>query len=136
MLGDRPQSTPISSPILQPTTHRIDIPSMKKMITPTTSEDYSSFTKVTPIRTKSRKYLPEEEEDEDQVEIVIEPLKDDCQMNQFVRPPPLLVLSQRIRLKHPDQITDQLLIDPFPSIEDLPTSPANYSFVFYQFTPM
>jgi hypothetical protein len=98
-LGDQPQSTPKSSPILRPQR-------------PTTNEQ--SLTKVTPIREKS----PEKEN-----------------IRDLPRPPPLLALSQRIRQKHPEQLIAEPVVDPFPSMEDLPISPANYSFVFYQFSP-
>lgn len=53
----------------------------------------------------------------------------------FVRPPPLLVLSQSIRRKHPEQLKETRLNNRFSSIKDLPNSPANYSFVFYGFPP-
>ena len=53
----------------------------------------------------------------------------------FLRPPPLMVLSQSIRTKHPEQLNDTKLNNRFSSKKDLPNAPANYSFVFYGFTP-
>ena len=50
-----------------------------------------------------------------------------------LRPPPLLVLSQSIQTKHPEQLNETKLNHRFSSKKDLPNAPANYSLVFYQF---
>ena len=52
----------------------------------------------------------------------------------IVRPPPLMILSQTIRSKHPEQLNDTTLNDRYLLTTDLPSSPANYSFVFYNLT--
>lgn len=72
------------------------------------------------------------DEDDDEEEERAQTNKD----RYFLRPPPLLVLSQSIRTKNPEQLNDTQLNNRFPSIKDLPNAPANYSFVFYGFTPM
>lgn len=52
-----------------------------------------------------------------------------------LRPPPLLVLSQSIQAKHPEQLNETKLNHRFSAKKDLPTSLANYSLVFYGFNP-
>lgn len=109
--------------------------------------DYTSFTKVTPLNhvntnTKSRiefEICHNENDDRDfvvpNVQEIICQLAPPAENDRFIpRPPPLVALSQAIRTKHPEQITDSKLNNDLPSIKDLPNSPANYSFVFYGFT--
>ena len=94
-------------------------------MSPLKTIDYSSFTKITPMKTKPTHRL---EKDDPIVEI---PINDD----QIIpRPPPQLPLSQAIRRKYPEQIAQTKLNTHFASIEDLPNAPANYSFVFYGFS--
>jgi hypothetical protein len=45
-----------------------------------------------------------------------------------------MVLSQSIQAKHPEQLIESRLNNRFSSIKDLPSAPANYLFVFYNFT--
>jgi hypothetical protein len=45
-----------------------------------------------------------------------------------------MALSQSIQAKHPEELTDKKAINRFSSIKDLPNAPANYSFMFYNFT--
>ncbi|CAF0731809.1 unnamed protein product [Adineta steineri] len=144
-LISRPQSTPISSPIFIP---RLSINNFDKNETNEnliailrnnkrqrlTTCDYSSLTNVTPLNEINNKIdssiLLEISDDSD----------DDGEINYnnknryVLRPPPLMVLSQSIQAKHPEQLIDSKLNNRFSSIKDLPNSPANYSFVFHGFT--
>ncbi|CAF1079355.1 unnamed protein product [Adineta ricciae] len=151
-LGNRPQSTPLASPIVRrplptnvvekepPVEIPIEkIPAEKPCITPLKTADYSSFTRISPLHpTKSKVHfevrLDEEDKQNDQEEIndpeLPKPNEDD-----IPRPPPLLALSQAIRRKHPERLIDTKLNDQLPSMKDLPNAPANYSFVFYEFEP-
>ena len=107
--------------------------------------DYTAFTKVTPLHepdlpSRSRIVFEicddDDREENDPILPDIQQLIDnidDLSMptNRAIpRPPPLLALSQAIRAKHPDQLSDR----PLPSIEDLPNALANYAFVFHGFT--
>ena len=138
----RPQSTPISSPLLFSRSSRktfddqqtdenfCTIPKHNKKRRLTTF-DYSSLTNVTSLNNINNRLrspilfeiLDEEEEEEEN------------DHRYLPRPPPLMVLSQSIQAKHPEQLTDTKLNNRFSSIKDLPNAPANYSFVFYHFTP-
>lgn len=84
------------------------------------------------MKTKATNRLETCPENDDVISQVVEiPIS----TNQIVpRPPPLMVLSQAIRRKYPEQIAQSELNNHMASIEDLPIFPANYSFVFYGFT--
>jgi hypothetical protein len=114
-------------------------------MTPLKTVDYSSFTKVTPFnqinnKTKSRILFEICHDDENDlilpnVQEIINELRTTINDERIIpRPPPLLALSQGIRAKHPEQLIDTKLKQQLPSIRDLPNAPANYSFVFYEFT--
>lgn len=137
-LTRRPQSTPISSPVIlsRLSTHLFDKQQTNENFTTIfqnnkkrriTAFDYSSLTNVSPLnninnRVKSPllfEIFDEEEEDKDRY---------------FLRPPPLMVMSQSIQARHPEQLNQTKLNNRFSSIKDLPNAPANYSFVFYGFT--
>jgi hypothetical protein len=155
-LGNRPQSTPVSSPILRPTLplnildnqqpKEIFIkkdPKENQCITPLKTIDYSSFTRITPLNpTKSKvrfEICHNEDDDNDlilpNIQEIINQLQTSINNDRLIpRPPPLLALSQAIRRKHPEQLIDTKLNNQITSIKDLPNSPANYSFVFYGFT--
>ncbi|CAF2527036.1 unnamed protein product [Rotaria sp. Silwood2] len=142
----RPQSTPISSPVLlsrlpsnifdnQQTNENSTTVTKNNKKQRITTLNYSSLTNVTPlndinnnIRSQILFELNDDDDDDD----------DDNNNNNedryLLRPPPLMVLSQTIQAKHPEQLTDTKLNNRFSSIKDLPNSPANYSFVFYGFT--
>jgi hypothetical protein len=153
-LGHRPQSTPVSSPILslnildnqQPKKILTEKnPGENQFITPLKTTDYSSFTKLTPLHpTKSKitfEICHNEEDDNDlilpDVREIINELQTSINKDQVIpRPPPLLTLSQGIRRKHPEQLIDTRLNNELTSIKDLPNAPANYSFAFYGFTSM
>ncbi|CAF0844875.1 unnamed protein product [Adineta steineri] len=154
-LGDRPQSTPVSSPILQPAVpltiidnhevHEIIIennPKESRFITPLKTIDYSSFTKLTPLysrKSKVRFEICHSEDDERElilpnIQNILNELQSSVNYDQIIpRPPPLLALSQAIRTRHPEQLIETKINNHLSSIKDLPNSPANYSFVFYQF---
>ena len=159
--GDRPQSTPKTSPILRSKTcpsNRIrqhEIIDEREKMTPLKTIDYSSFTKITPLPSidhpKRSKIIFEICENNEKpslphVQVLINDPEENIETNQYQNqdeenypiphPPPLLALSQAIRRKHPDQLVDNKLIPSLPSKEDLPNSLANYSFVFYQFNSM
>ncbi|CAF3310274.1 unnamed protein product [Rotaria socialis] len=162
-LGDLPQSTPLSSPILRPALRlnnldnyesneiliekNLENPKEKQLITPLKTIDYTSFTKVTPLdeindKTKSRitfELCHNEDDERDfvlpNVKQIIDELETSTNNDQIIpRPPPLLALSQNIRAKHPEQLINTKLDNQLPSIKDLPNAPANYSFVFYEFS--
>ncbi len=91
-----------------------------------TTADYSSLTNITPLNEINNRIKSS---------ILLEIFDDDDDENRYLlRPPPLMVLSQSIQSKHPEQLNDTKLNNRFSSIKDLPNSPANYSFVFYNFT--
>ncbi|CAF1213380.1 unnamed protein product [Rotaria sordida] len=143
-LVNRPQSTPISSPLLlsrlssnffdnQQTNENSIIVTKNNKKQRITTLNYSSLTNVTPLN---------EINDNTKSQILFEIYDDDDDNNNnnnnenryLLRPPPLMVLSQSIQAKHPEQLTDTKLNNRFSSIKDLPNAPANYSFVFYGFT--
>jgi hypothetical protein len=108
-------------------------------ITPVQTTDYSSFTRITPLKTKPIIQFEVCHEEDDFVLPNVQEMIDNIQISinhdQIIpRPPPLLALSQAIRRKHPEQLIETKLNNPLPSIEDLPNAPANYSFVFHGFT--
>jgi len=135
----RPQSTPISSPVLLPrlfTNNLNNQPTNENLITVInnnkkrriTTSDYTSLTNVTPLNQINNNIKSP---------ILFEILDDSDNDNEnryLLRPPPLMVLSQSIQAKHPEQLNDTKLNNRFSSIKDLPNAPANYSFVFYGFT--
>ena len=129
-LGVRPQSTPLASPQLRPI-----VPSnIEKPMTPLKTTDYSSFTRVSPLKTKPTIQFEKLDDDEEIVLPNVDEILNNLQIyddtDRIVpRPPPLVALSQAIRRKHPEQINEQL-----PQMNDLPNAPANYSFVFFGFT--
>ena len=91
-----------------------------------TTLDSSSLTNVTPLNEiKNQLKSPDELETSDADE--------DNGDRYFLRPPPLLVLSQSIRAKHPEQLIARKANHRFSSKADLPNAPANYSLVFYDF---
>lgn len=137
-----PQSTPKSSPILVPrlsinidqqkSNENLGITIMKinrkKRIL---NFENTSLTNITPLNDIQNRILlnfssssssSSDENDEQNVD------------RYCLRPPPLMVLSQSIQAKHPEQLNHPKLTDRFSSIKDLPLVPANYSFVFYNFT--
>jgi len=135
-LLNRPQSTPISSPILfsklssnNPDNQKQTNENYTTMIKNNkkqriTTYNYSSLTNVTP-------------NNQIKSPILFEIIDDDNNENQYLlRPPPLMVLSQNIQAKHPEKLNDTKLNNQFSSIKDLPNAPANYSFVFYNFSQM
>ena len=96
-----------------------------------TSYDYSTLTNITSLNVihnqiSSRILL----------EIFNENNNDETDENHqhLLRPPPLLVLSQSIRAKYPEKLIDSKLNHRISSKKDLPHSPANFSFFFYDFT--
>ena len=103
--------------------------------------EYSSFTRVTPLKSKPtiRFEVCHEEEDDfvlPNVQEMIDNIQTSINHDQIIpRPPPLLALSQRIRRKYPEELIETKLNNLLPSIEDLPNAPANYSFVFHEFSP-
>ncbi|UJR29953.1 hypothetical protein I4U23_017500 [Adineta vaga] len=129
----RPQSTPISSPVLLSRTSINPFQTNENFITilrntkkqRLTTFDNSSFTNVTPLQ---------EINNQIQSPVLLDISDNDEQDRYFLRPPPLMVLSQTIQAKYPEKLTDSKLNNRFSSIKDLPHSPANYSFVFYGFT--
>lgn len=151
-LGIRPQSTPIASPILRPINPltALDNHQSKEVfteqnlpdphqLTPLKTIDYSSFTRITPLKTKPtiRFELCPDQEDIilPNVQDIINSIEIPITHDQIIpRPPPLLALSQAIRRKHPEQMRETKLNDQLPSIQDLPYAPANYSFVFHGFS--
>ena len=95
-----------------------------------TTFDCSSLTNVTPLNDINNQIKSS---------IFFEIFDDDNDNNEdrdLVRPPPLMVLSQTIQARHPEQLTDTRLNNLFSSIKDLPKTLANYSFFFYGFTSM
>lgn len=143
-LLNRPQSTPISSPILFPRLSTDKTANQDKtdenLLTISKNNkkrriitiDQSTLTNITPLndinnQMKSAILLNISSDDEDDNDKRIE----NC---VCPRPPPLMVLSQSIQAKYPEQLNEKKLSDRFSSIKDLPSSPANYSFVFYGFT--
>lgn len=102
-----------------------------------TTFECSSLTNVTPLnQINNQMRFPVF------LDTLLDDLNDDDENNNdnntryLPKPPPLLVLSQTIQAKHPEQLIDTELNNRFSSIKDLPNSPANYSFVFYGFTSM
>ena len=105
--------------------------------------DYTAFTKVTPLHEPdppSRSRIVFEICDEDDhrenepilpnIHQILDNIDELTMPDRAIpRPPPLLALSQAIRAKHPEQLSDR----PLPSIEDLPNALANYAFVFHGF---
>lgn len=151
-LGVRPQSTPLSSPQIRPSVPSkvqqdspVEQPAapIEKEMTPLKTIDYSSFTKVSPLKTKPTIRFEKLNEDQENEEIIIPSVDeilndlqicDDSNRIQLPRAPPLLALSQAIRRKYPEQIIESKLNEQIPSIKDLPNAPANYSFVFHDFS--
>jgi hypothetical protein len=129
----RPQSTPISSPILSINNHQTNENLSTTLKTNQKRRfDSSSLTDITPLNDINNKIKSP---------ILFEILDDEEEENEtndryFLRPPPLMVLSQSIQAKHPEQLNETKLNNRFSSIKDLPNAPANYSFVFYNFTSM
>ncbi len=108
-------------------------------ITPVKTTDYSSFTRVTPLKSKATIRFEVCHEEDDFVLPNVQEMIDNIQISinhdQIIpRPPPLLALSQRIQRKYPEELFETKLNDPLSSIKDLPNAPANYSFVFHGFT--
>ncbi|CAF3581314.1 unnamed protein product [Rotaria sp. Silwood1] len=147
-LVSRPQSTPITSPLLlsrlssnifdnQQTNENsttITKNSKKQRIT---TLNYSSLTNVTPlneINNNIKSQVLFEISDDDDDDDGNSNKKKNKEDRYLLRPPPLMVLSQSIQAKHPEQLTDTKLNNRFSSIKDLPNAPANYSFFFYGFT--
>ena len=103
-------------------------------MTPLKTADYSSFTRVSPLKTKPTIQFEKLDDDEELVIPNVDEILNNLQISDDTdrivpRPPPLVALSQAIRRKHPEQINEQL-----PQMNDLPNAPANYSFVFFGFT--
>ncbi|CAF1275067.1 unnamed protein product [Adineta ricciae] len=129
----RPQSTPVSSPVLLPRTSVNSIQTNENLFAilrnnkkqRLTTFEYSSVTNVTPLQNINNQIKSP---------VLLDTSNDDEEDRYFLRPPPLMVLSQSIQAKHPEKLTDSKLNNRFSSIKDLPHSPANYSFVFYSFT--
>jgi hypothetical protein len=116
----RPQSTPISSP-----SNNENLTTILKKRRLTTF-DYSSLTNITPLNDINNQIKSP---------ILFEILDEEEESDRYLlRPPPLMVLSQSIQAKHPEQLKETKLNNRFSSIKDLPNAPANYSFVFYDFT--
>ncbi|UJR16500.1 hypothetical protein I4U23_003402 [Adineta vaga] len=156
-LGHRPQSTPVSSPIVRrplplnvvDNDPPIEIPieknpKEKEYITPLKTNDYSSFTRISPLNpTKSKiqfEICHDEEVERDSSIPHIQEIINDLQPSKtneriIPRPPPQPALSQAIRRKHPEQLIGTNFDNQLPSMKDLPNAPANYSFVFYEFQP-
>lgn len=134
-LISRPQSTPKSSLLLQRPSSKIfdNQQTDENVITIAKNDkrsriatfDYSSFTNVTPLNEINNNV---------ESRVLFETDNDNIIDQYLLRPPPLMVLSQTIQAKHPEQLTDTTLNNRFSSIGDLPNVPANYSFVFYGFT--
>ena len=90
-----------------------------------TTFDYSSLTNVSPLNDLNNQIISPN----------LYEISDDEEEDQYIlRPPPLMVLSQSIQAKHPEQLIDTKLTNRFSSIKDLPNAPANYSFAFYNLT--
>lgn len=111
-------------------------------MTPLRTIDYSSFTKITPLKTKPtiRFEICHDENEEnnpnlENIQEIINQIEIPENLNEIIpRPPPLLALSQAIQRKYPERLIETKLNEQLPSIKDLPNAPANYSFVFYNFT--
>jgi hypothetical protein len=119
-----------------------DNPKEKQFITPLKTNDYSSFTRISPLHQINPRITFEichNDESDDvilpNIQEIINELQTSVNNDRLIpRPPPLLALSQAIQTKHPEQLIHTKLNQQLPSIQDLPTTPANYSFVFHEFT--
>ena len=101
-------------------------PTKNNQIRRITTLDHSSLTNVTPLddKVKSRILFESTVDDDD----------DNIENPYIIRAPALMIFSQRIQVKHPEQLNDVKLNYRSSSVADLPSVPANYSFVFYGFT--
>ncbi len=125
----RPQSTPISSPIVLPRLSTNDFDQQE------TNENVTTIIKKRRITRFDSSLSPLNEINNQIKSPILFEIFDDNNDNRYLlRPPPLMVLSQSIQAKHPEQLNDTKLNNRFSSIKDLPNAPANYSFVFYNFT--
>lgn len=134
-LFDRPQSTPVSSPTLSPrlSKNHLDQTSTDENCSHSTGNAkrrrLTTLTTITPLNEIQNQLSSE-------ISLELCPPDEDSDDRYCLRPPPLLVLSQSIQAKHPEQLNESKLNHRFSAKRDLPNAPANYSLVFYQFTPM
>lgn len=116
-------------------------------MTPLKTADYSSFTKVTPFLTREPIEQNVENQDDnedvflDAQEIIQEPQPqisetETDETNLVPRAPPILALTQAMQKKKPQQIAENQIVSLLPTKTDLPSCPANYGLVFYQFNPV
>ncbi|CAF3223272.1 unnamed protein product [Rotaria socialis] len=152
-LVSRPQSTPKSCLLLQrlssyvfdnqQTNENVQTIAKNNKKQRMATFDYSSFTNVTALNEIHNNlkspvlfeiHNDGDDEDDNDDNNNINKNYNHYHDRYLLRPPPLMVLSQTVQAKHPEQLIDTKLDYQFSSIKDLPNAPANHSFVFYGFT--